>query len=135
MASAEISIIIATCGLIASIIFNILNANRASRKEKEDFSAEIEKRTKSNAEQSLLLEMLNKNLEKIIEDNKSLNERIYKLSERIAIIEEKQNTILSLSGQINVMDQKINKAHQRIDLLEHDVRKEHDYAKSSTEEG
>jgi len=135
MASAEISIIIATCGLIASIIFNILSATRASRKEKEDFSAEIEKRTKSNAEQSLLLEMLNKNLEKIIEDNKSLNERIYKLSERIAIIEEKQNTILSLSGQINVMDQKINKAHQRIDLLEHDVRKEHDYAKSSTEEG
>jgi len=135
MALAEISIIIATCGLIASIIFNILSATRASRKEKEDFSAEIEKRTKSNAEQSLLLEMLNKNLEKIIEDNKSLNERIYKLSERIAIIEEKQNTILSLSGQINVMDQKINKAHQRIDLLEHDVRKEHDYAKSSTEEG
>jgi len=135
MALAEISIIIATCGLIASIIFNILSAARSSRKEKEDFSAEIEKRTKSNAEQSLLLEMLNKNLEKIIEDNKSLNERIYKLSERIAIIEEKQNTILSLSGQINVMDQKINKAHQRIDLLEHDVRKEHDYAKSSTEEG
>ena len=57
------------------------------------------------------------------EDNKIMNERIYDLAERIVILEHDQKSFDVVINQIPVLDDKADRAHQRINILEHDLEK------------
>ena len=46
---------------------------------------------------------------------------MYNLTERITLVEHDQHALANLINQISLLDTRINKAHQRLDLIEHDL--------------
>ena len=52
-----------------------------------------------------------------------MNERIYNLAERVTLLEHDQKNVNNVINQISVLDNKANKAHQRLDIVEHDLER------------
>lgn len=118
-----VSLIIAFLSFIFSTVWNTANAKRSRDKEYRELVETIKTETKEKSEMQILFREMNKNLERIVEDNKFMNERIYNLAERLALLEHDQQRITDLSKEIPILENKADKAHQRIDILEHDIGK------------
>lgn len=118
-----ISVGVAIISLIFTTIWNITNAKRNSENDYQNIIQLIKKESIEQGETKMLFQQMNKNLERIVEDNKIMNERIYHLAERLTILEHSQQNISDIAKQIPVLDNKADKAHQRIDLIEHDLSK------------
>lgn len=118
-----ISVSVATLGFIFTTIWNIVNAKRATNNDYQNIIQLIKKESQEQGETKMLFKEMNKNLERIVEDNKIMNERIYNLSERVALLEHDQKNISTIISQVSVLDNKTDKAHQRIDVIEHDLEK------------
>lgn len=118
-----ISVCIAFFSFIFSTIWNANAAKRAREKEYQDLVHVIKQESLEQSETKILFREMNKNLERIVEDNKVMNERIYNLSERLALIEQTQKNINELTRIIPVLETKTEKAHQRLDILEHELEK------------
>jgi len=118
-----ISVGVAILSLIFTTIWNITNAKRNSENDYQSIIQLIKKESIEQGETKMLFQQMNKNLERIVEDNKIMNERIYHLAERLTILEHSQQNISDIAKQIPVLDNKADKAHQRIDLIEHDLSK------------
>ena len=64
------------------------------------------------------------NFETILTDEKDPNEctlRIYNLTERVSALEYSQQENSNINNKVPLIENKVDKAHQRIDLLEHDL--------------
>jgi len=118
-----ISVSVATLGFIFTTIWNIINAKRATENDYQNIIQLIKKESQEQGETKMLFKEMNKNLERIVEDNKIMNERIYNLSERVTLLEHDQQNVTNILSQVSILDNKANKAHQRIDVLEHDLEK------------
>ena len=122
--SSIISMGIAFLSLLFSIIYNTTNIKRSRDKDTQDLIALIHKESVERGENKALFEAMNKNLEKIVEDNKVMNERIYSLAERVAALEYCQRENDAINKAFPILENKVGKAHQRIDITEHDLGKE-----------
>ena len=73
--------IISLCVAFLSFIFNTIwsanTAKKAREKEYRDIIAAIKAESSEKSEMQVLFREMNKNLERIVEDNKIMNERIY----------------------------------------------------------
>ena len=119
--------IISLCIAFLSFIFNTIwsanTAKKAREKEYRDIIAAIKAESSEKSEMQVLFREMNKNLERIVEDNKIMNERIYNLAERVAILEHDQKGFDVVTNQIPILTDKTDRAHQRLDILEHDLEK------------
>ena len=118
-----VSLIIAFLSFVFSTVWNTANAKRSRDKEYRELIDTIKTETREKSEMQILFREMNKNLERIVEDNKFMNERIYNLAERLALLEHDQQRISDLSKEIPNLENKTDRAHQRIDNLEHDIGK------------
>lgn len=118
-----ISLCIAFLSFIFSTVWNSANAKRNRDKEHRELIDIIKTETREKSEMQVLFKEMNKNLERIVEDNKVMNERIYNLAERLTLLEHDQQKIDDLAREIPVIDNKANKAHQRLDIVEHDLER------------
>lgn len=119
-----ISLCIAFFSFIFSTVWNANSAKRAREKDYQDLIATIKAESVEKSEMQVLFREMNKNLERIVEDNKIMNERIYSLAERIALLEHDQKNLTAVIGQVSILDDKTNKVHQKIEQLEHEINKE-----------
>lgn len=119
-----ISIGIAFLSLIFSVIYNTTNIKKARDKETQELIAAIKEESIEKGETRFLFKEMNRNLERIVEDNKIMNERIYNLTERVSTLEHNQQNIENITKQLPVIENKAEKAHQRIDIIEHDLGKD-----------
>lgn len=117
-----ISVGVATLGLIFSTIWNIVNARRNTNNDYQNIIQLIKKESIEQGETKMLFQQMSTSLQQIVEDNKRINERIYNLTERLTLVEHDQHGIVNLINQISLLDTKVNKAHQRIDIIEHDLK-------------
>lgn len=117
-----ISVCIAFFSFIFSTIWNANTAKRAREKEYQDLIRVIKQESLEQSETKVLFKEMNKNLERIVEDNKIMNERIYNLSERLALLEHDQQNIEKIARELPNIDNKAEKAHQRLDNLERDFK-------------
>ena len=117
-----ISVCIAFLSLVFSTIWNIISAKKAREKQYNDIIEVIKKESLEQGETKILFKEMNKNLERIVEDNKLMNERIFNLAERVTLLEHDQHNMSIMTNQIPDLDNKANKAHQRIDIIEHDLK-------------
>lgn len=115
-----LSTLIGLFGLIGTIFFNVINTNRNREKDIIDKQKVWEERSRELGEQSTLLQSIMKNVEKIAHDNAVNNERFYQLSERMSIVENRQQTLIELTKQIYSIDQKLEQINSRISIIEHD---------------
>ena len=115
-----ISVCIAFLSLVFSTIWNANNAKKSQDKEYQELLKTIKSESAEKREMQVLFKEMNKNLERIVEDNRIMNDRIYHLSERVTLLEHDKKNYDNAFSQISVLDNKANKAHQRIDVLEHD---------------
>lgn len=122
--SSYISIGIAFFSLIFSIIYNTTNIKKARDKETQELINAIKEESIEKGENRFLFKEMNRNLERIVEDNKIMNERIYNLTERVATLEHNQQNIQNITKQLPLIENKAERAHQRIDLIEHDLGKD-----------
>ena len=118
-----VSLSIAFLSFVFSTVWNTANAKRSRDKEYRELIETIKTETREKSEMQVLFKEMNRNLERIVEDNKIMNERIYNLAERLALLEHDQQKVDNLAKEIPVMDNKIDKAHQRIDIVEHDLKR------------
>ena len=119
-----ISLSVAFLSFVFNTIWNSANFKRNREKEFQELINTIKIETKEKSEMQILFKEMNKNLEKIVEDNKIMNERIYALTERIAALEFYQEENTRVNREFPLLEDKVEKAHQRIDIIEHDVKKE-----------
>ena len=119
-----VSVCIAFCSFIFTILFNTTNFKKAREKENRDLIQAIKEESIQQGEYRYLFKEMNKNLERIVEDNKVMNERIYNLTERVSALEYSQQENSAINNKVPIIENKVDKAHQRIDLLEHDMKKE-----------
>ena len=117
-----ISVGVAIISLIFSTIWSILNAKRNSNNDYQNLIQLIKKESVEQGESKMLFQQMNNSLQQIVEDNKRINERIYNLTERLTLVEHDQHSLTNILGQISLLDNKINKAQQQIDIIEHDLR-------------
>ena len=122
--SSYISIGIAFFSLLFSIIYNTTNIKKARDKETQELINAIKEESIEKGENRFLFKEMNRNLERIVEDNKIMNERIYNLTERVATLEHNQQNIQNITKQLPLIENKAERAHQRIDLIEHDLGKD-----------
>lgn len=118
-----ISVCIAFASFIFSTIWNAHNAKHTREKDYQDLIATIKAESIEKSEMQILFKEMNKNLERIVEDNKVMNERIYNIAERVTLLEHDQKNINDITNQVILLDNKANKAHQRLDIIEHDLEK------------
>ena len=118
-----ISVCIAFASFIFSTVWSATNARRARNKEYQDLLVTIKAESAEKSEMQVLFKEMNKNLERIVEDNKIMNERIYNIAERVTLLEHDQKNLNNITNQVTLLDNKANKAHQRIDIIEHDLEK------------
>lgn len=118
-----VSLCIAFLSFVFSTIWNTVNAKRSRDKDYRDLIETMKIETREKSEMQVLFREMNKNLERIVEDNKVMNERIYNLAERLALLEHDQQKVNDLVREIPVIDNKADKAHQRIDIVEHSLKK------------
>jgi chromosome segregation ATPase len=119
-----ISLCIAFLSFVFSTIWSANNAKRARDKDYQDLIETIKAESKEKSEMQVLFKEMNKNLERIVEDNKVMNERIYNLAERITLLEHDQKNINNVISQMSMLDNKTNKVHQRLDLIEREINKD-----------
>jgi len=122
--SSYISIGIAFFSLLFSVIYNTTNIKKARDKETQELINAIKEESIEKGENRFLFKEMNRNLERIVEDNKIMNERIYNLTERVTTLEHNQQNIENITKQLPLIDNKVEKAHQRIDIIEHDLGKD-----------
>lgn len=118
-----VSVCVAFLSFIFSTIWNFNNARKQRNKEYSELIATIKAENTEKTEMQVLFREMNKNLERIVEDNKVMNERIYDLTSRVVLLEHDHKNISDIANQIPLLDNKANKAHQRLDLIEHDLEK------------
>lgn len=118
-----VSLCIAFLSFVFSTVWNTVNAKRSKDKEYRELIDTIKIETREKSEMQVLFKEMNKNLERIVEDNKVMNERIYNLAERLALLEHDQQKINDLTREIPLIDNKAEKAHQRLDVIEHDLKR------------
>lgn len=118
-----ISLSIAFLSFVFSTVWNAANAKRSRDKDYRDILETVKAESVEKSEMQVLFKEMNKNLERIVEDNKIMNERIYNLAERLALLEHDQQKVDNLAQEIPIIDNKANKAHQRLDVLEHDLKR------------
>lgn len=119
-----ISLCIAFLSFVFSTIWSANNAKRARDKDYQDLIETIKAESKEKSEMQVLFKEMNKNLERIVEDNKVMNERIYNLAERVTLLEHDQKNINNVISQMSMLDNKTNKVHQRLDLIEREINKD-----------
>lgn len=118
-----ISLCIAFLSFTFSIIWNVVNVRRNRNKDYQEIIETIKAESIEKSEMRVLFKEMNKNLERIVEDNKTMNERIYNLAERLTLLEHDQQKMDDLAREIPIIDNKANKAHQRLDIVEHDLER------------
>ena len=118
-----ISLSIAFLSFIFNTIWSATTAKRNRDKEYRDLLETVKAESIEKSEMQVLFKEMNKNLERIVEDNKIMNERIYNLAERLALLEQDQQKMNDLVREIPAIDNKADKAHQRIDIVEHDLKR------------
>ena len=118
-----ISLSIAFLSFVFSTVWSAANAKRSRDKDYRDILETVKAESVEKSEMQVLFKEMNKNLERIVEDNKIMNERIYNLAERLALLEHDQQKVDSIAQEIPLIDNKANKAHQRLDVLEHDIKR------------
>lgn len=118
-----VSLSIAFLSFVFSTVWNTANAKRSRDKEYRELIETMKIETREKSEMQVLFKEMNKNLERIVEDNKVMNERIYNLAERLALLEHDQQKVDDLVREIPLIDNKADKAHQRLDVIEHDLRR------------
>lgn len=116
-----ISVSVAVLGLVFTTIWNIVNAKKATDRDYQSIIQLIKKESIEQGETKMLFQQMSSSLQQIVEDNKRINERMYNLTERVTLIEHDQHALANLINQISLLDTRINKAHQRLDLIEHDL--------------
>lgn len=116
-----ISVSVAVLGLVFTTIWNIVNAKKATDRDYQSIIQLIKKESLEQGETKMLFQQMSSSLQQIVEDNKRINERMYNLTERVTLIEHDQHALANLINQISLLDTRINKAHQRLDLIEHDL--------------
>ena len=116
-----VSVCIAFCSFIFTIVYNTSNLKKAREKENRDLINAIKEESLQQGEYRYLFKEMNKNLERIVEDNKIMNERIYNLTERVSALEYSQQENSAVNNKVPDIENRIDKAHQRIDLIEHDL--------------
>lgn len=126
-----ISVSVAVLGLIFTTIWNIINAKKATDRDYQSIIQLIKKESLEQGETKMLFQQMSSSLQQIVEDNKRINERMYNLTERITLVEHDQHALANLINQISLLDTRINKAHQRLDLIEHDLIKNFDIKKEA----
>lgn len=94
-----LSLCIAFFSFIFSTIWNAHSAKRNRDKDYQDLIETIKNETQEKSKMQVLFEQMNKNLERIVEDNKIMNERIYNLAERVALLEHDQMKINDILKQ------------------------------------
>jgi len=117
-----ISVSVAVLSLLFTTIWNIINAKRNNNNDYQNIIQLIRKESIEQGETKMLFQQMSSSLQQIVEDNKRINERMYNLTERITLVEHDQHGLTNLMNQISLLDNKINKAHQRIDIIEHDLK-------------
>ena len=118
-----VSVCIAFLSFIFTIIYNTSNLKKSREKENRDLIQAIKEESLQQGEYRYLFKEMNKNLERIVEDNKVMNERIYNLTERVAALEYSQQENVIINNKVPLIENKVDKAHQRIDIIEHDMKK------------
>lgn len=116
-----ISVSVAVLGLVFTTIWNIINAKKTTDRDYQSIIQLIKKESLEQGETKMLFQQMSSSLQQIVEDNKRINERMYNLTERVTLIEHDQHALANLINQISLLDTRINKAHQRLDLIEHDL--------------
>ena len=94
-----ISLCIAFFSFVFSTIWNTNSIKRNRDKDYQDLIQTIKNETEEKSKMQVLFEQMNKNLERIVEDNKIMNERIYHLAERVALLEHDQQKINDMLSQ------------------------------------
>ena len=118
-----VSLSIAFLSFVFSTVWNTANAKRSRDKEYRELIETMKIETREKSEMQVLFKEMNKNLERIVEDNKVMNERIYNLAERLALLEHDQQENTVVNRQMPILENKVEKAHQRLDVIEHDLRR------------
>lgn len=118
-----ISLCIAFLSFVFNTVWSAATAKRSREKDYKDILETVKAESMEKSEMQVLFKEMNKNLERIVEDNKIMNERIYNLAERLTLLEHDQQKVDSLAQEIPIIDNKANKAHQRVDILEHDLKR------------
>ena len=118
-----ISVCIAFLSFIFTIVYNTSNLKKSREKENRDLIQAIKEESLQQGEYRYLFKEMNKNLERIVEDNKVMNERIYNLTERVSALEYSQQENVIINNKVPLIENKVDKAHQRIDIIEHDMKK------------
>ena len=119
-----VSVCIAFLSFIFTIVYNTSNLKKSREKENRDLIQAIKEESLQQGEYRYLFKEMNKNLERIVEDNKVMNERIYNLTERVAALEYSQQENTIINNKVPLIENKVDKAHQRIDIIEHDMKKD-----------
>ena len=117
-----ISVGVAVLSLVFTTIWNITNAKRNSNNDYQNIIQLIKKESLEQGETKMLFQQMSTSLQQIVEDNKRINERLYNLTERITLVEHDQHGFTNLMNQIAMLDSKVTKAHQRLDIIEHDLK-------------
>lgn len=117
-----ISLSVAFLSFVFNTIWNSVNFKKNRDKELQELINTIKTETKEKSEMQILFREMNKNLEKIVEDNKIMNDRIYALTERITALEFYQEENTRVNREFPLLQDKVMQAHQRIDLIEHDTK-------------
>lgn len=117
-----ISVSVAVLSLLFTTIWNIVNAKRNNNNDYQNIIQLIRKESVEQGETKMLFQQMSSSLQQIVEDNKRINERMYNLTERVTLVEHDQHGLTNLINQISLLDNKINKAYQRIDIIEHDLK-------------
>lgn len=97
-----ISLIIAFLSFIFNTIWSAANAKRAHDKDYKDILETVKAESKEKSEMQVLFREMNKNLERIVEDNKIMNERIYNLAERLALLEQDQKNLNNIVRDLRI---------------------------------
>ena len=117
-----ISLSVAFLSFVFNTVWNSFNFKKNRDKELQELINSIKTETKEKSEMQILFREMNKNLEKIVEDNKIMNDRIYALTERITALEFYQEENTRVNREFPLLQDKVIQAHQRIDLIEHDTK-------------
>ena len=118
-----VSLCIAFLSFVFSTVWNTANAKRSRDKEYRELIETMKIETREKSEMQVLFKEMNKNLERIVEDNKVMNERIYNLAERLTLLEHDQQENTVVNRQMPILENKVEKAHQRLDVIEQDLRR------------
>ena len=106
-----ISLSIAFLSFVFNTVWSAATAKRNRDKEYRSILETVKAESIEKSEMQVLFKEMNKNLERIVEDNKIMNERIYNLAERLALLEHDQQENVIVKRQIPVIENKVDKVN------------------------